>query len=264
MEEKYGQLTLYLDSLDQNSSSLTTELLDLSKDQGLISYIIDNLQVLNSIKLLRQLLQYTPSTAMEFILTNDKLPLALIDYLKNNRIDFDSTKVFAEVYDEGAYKDLIDDGLIEKLVSSIEGSSENACENLIKVLIIIGNFKLERIILSNHSRYFGEMLVFRVNRASGVEKKYLLKTISRIVYGFPQFFYINDLKLLVDIICEALSNQEEENFNECLSTLDGITEIEDFLQAKYRFEELLELLQTLEPKDSDHLHRIILKLNNNN
>jgi Protein of unknown function (DUF2013) len=264
MDSKLRTLSGLLEELDANPHLDFPDLAVLSSDGGLVEYLAGNMNE-SSVHLLRQLLEHTPQTVLENVITNKSLLAQLITYTTSSEVTYDLAKVLCEVYDE-SYANLITPQVLEKLVNSLESSSDAACQRIIILLAIISDKYISDILILPNSRYFGEILLLRFNRTEGAERKLILNTINRILYQFPQFFYTNDLKTLADIAVGVLEEGGKDIVKPALEILKGIFTIQDFLALKYRLEELFELLETIQmDKDLKRLKESILgtlKLNN--
>ena len=87
------------------------------------------------------------------------------------------------------------------------------------------------------------MILYRLNWANGVEKKLFLEVSKQIIEKYPCYFYINDLKMLCDIIISIIENKEEYSLDISYQILYGLLKIKDFFIIKYRFEEILEIVE---------------------
>ncbi|OMJ84855.1 hypothetical protein SteCoe_13981 [Stentor coeruleus] len=242
-----------LNNFDENPSARLSNSIIISDYPGLISYLIQNLSGIN-IKILRQLLEYIPEQILEEILINETLPSKLIEHIKTQPPDYDSIKILSDIYDESIYEQLVDSEVLSKLVYSIQGAGPKMCENLVKVLVFISKHKMQEILSIPNSRNFGEILIYRLNRAQGIEKKLMLKTVTDIIFSFPDYFYINDLKVVCDIVVDSLSNQEEEILTENYEALTALMDVKDFFDLKYRFSEIYEVLQV--PEGNSYILKI--------
>ena len=242
MEEKFEELSLILEELDKNSNLCFDKLEILSSNPELIDYIVSNLRSNRYARVLRQLLQYTSQTVLGQLMINFNLPNELIKNIILETIQYDNIWILLELYDE-SYNDLIDKNLLNKLVNALDGSSEVISEILIKLLVCISTYKLGVILEVENSRFFGEMILYRLNWANGVEKKLFLEVSKQIIEKYPCYFYINDLKMLCDIIISIIENKEEYSLDISYQILYGLLKIKDFFIIKYRFEEILEIVE---------------------
>lgn len=253
MDLHINDLIESLNTLDEKISRKPSNPITISDYPGLIPYLIQNLSGIN-IKILRQLLEHVPEQILEEILINETLPNKLIEHIKTQPPNYDSIKILSDIYDESIYEQLIDSEVLSKLINSIQGAGPKMCENLVKVLVFISKHKMKDILSTSNSRNFGEILIYRLNRAQGTEKKLMLQTVTDIVYSSPDYFYINDLKVVCDIVVDSLSNQEEEILTENYEALTALMEVKDFFDLKYRFNEIYEVLQV--PEGNSYILKI--------
>jgi hypothetical protein len=243
MESLQADLSECLDSLDARHSQDTLNLEGFDNLDLIILHLFKNLEEKKNLKILRQLLMHSEGKVLEVFIQDPGVLKDVIDWILGNRVNFDSSKLLAELFDESFHNCLVSQELIDSLVEGLAESDEKTCENLVKVLILIGNSYLDKVIQAKNSRFFGEMLVLRVNWAEGTEKKNLIKTIGRIFKFFPEFFYVNDLKLVADTLIKVLNDREEDLLVETYEALSHLMNIQDFVATRHRFDELFEILQ---------------------
>lgn len=265
MEAKVNRVTEILEDLDRHPEAFADDLENLSSDQEFLEYLIRNLNEKGMMRILRQLLQHTQQTVLGNVISNEDLPGKLVECVRTQQIDYDNIWVFCELCDESMYKEVLKGEILEKLVNSLDGCPETTCPNLIKVLLMASDYHLNEILGLQNSRYFGEMLVLRMNWANGPEQKKIAETILRIIEKSPDFFYVNDLKMIFDIVIQVLQNGEQEISEVFFLILAGILDIQDFFERKYRFDEVFELFEG-EYRNQKILYlkqRIFARLNEN-
>ena len=260
MDAKITEICEILESLDENPSVYHENLESLSADSELIPFLVKNLNSYH-IRILRQLLEHTPRTVLQSIMMDPILPHQLLTHLLTNQITYDLIKVLSELYDSETYDKYLNSETINKLVNALGGCSEQICECLLKVLIFISDKRLKNILQSENSRFFGEMLILRLNWTIGVERKYIINTIKTLVWGFPKFFYLNDLKMIADIVIGFLENCEKDVADESFSILDGIFRIKDFEELNYRVENIKDILETHEKFFCDGKNNLMNRIN---
>lgn len=241
MEAQLDLLSSILNTLDINAES--DQPLDTFDLAAIVNHLCTTLDLPQTLKTLRQLLIHCESTVLTLFFTNPQLTEHILKHLTNEQITFDSTKLFSEVFDESLHSSLITPEFIEKLVDSIGVSDSETCENIVKALILIARKNLNWILGAKNSRFFGEALIFRVNWAKGSEKKNLVLTINKVLKERPEFFYLNDLKVVADTLVNVLVDREEGILKESYEALNEMMKIEEFCRLGYRFGELAEVLQ---------------------
>ena len=243
MEISISEFSEYLDTIEHNSEpdpSLCSRYTNLD---SILSFLSENIKDSIHLKVLRQLLFHCEAKVIELFIFSPNLLIDIVDWINHNKVNYDSTKLIVELYDESSHSEIVTEKLINLLVDGLAESDKQTCENIVKILILIGNCHLEKVIEARNSRFFGELLVLRVNWAQGTEKKNLIRTISRVVKFLPDFFYLNDLKLIVDTLIKVLNDREDDLIEQTYGALQEIMKIEEFIVTKYRFDELAEILQ---------------------
>ena len=243
MEENIKQLSAILESFDKNPREISRDLEELSCTPGLLAYLISNLNSNNSVRIVRQLLQHTQESVLGEIISNKDLPAMLIECIASSQITYDNIWVFSELYDESTYLEYIKSEVLERLVDALDQCPEDACANLVKVLLLISEARLEEMVMLKNSSYFGEMLIYRLNWASGTERKKLLETVLRIIREHPRFFYINDLKVISDITIRFLQDGEMDVIEPSFSALVALLSIDEFFEIRYRFDVIADILE---------------------
>ena len=243
MEISIPEFSDYLDTIENNSEPDTSLGSRFTSLDSILSFLSENIKDSMHLKVLRQLLFHCEAKVIELFIFSPNLLIDIIDWINLNRVNYDSTKLIVELYDESSHSEIVTKELINHLVDGLGESDKRTCENIVKILILIGNCHLDKVIEARNSRFFGELLVLRVNWAQGTEKKNLIRTISRIFKSFPNFFYLNDLKLIVDTLIKVLNDREDDLIEQTYEALQEIMKIDEFLDTRYRFDELAEILQ---------------------
>ena len=237
--------------------------------KNLLTYFCDELTTTamreNIFKIIRKLYFLNEKVIAPQIFGNQEFVKAIVIHITaadQSKISDNCFYLLTHLFNEKTFKPAIDEKFIEALFNGLSIiKEEDILNDVVKILIEINsNFKEgeENIFVKVHTnndnaRVYDEILLRVLNNETDDAKQIrILKCLNDLMVNQTKsIFYESDLEIFIDIILSKFQMTDNvELMKKLLTSLDKVTQYDEYYRNTYKMEDITELLEDLQSADS--------------
>ena len=233
--------------------------------ENILNYFCDELTPItmreNIFKIIRKLYHLNEKVISPQIFGNQEFVKAIIIHITSNdqsKISDNCFYLLTHFFNEKTFEKNIDEKFIEALFNGLKiVREEEILNDIVRILIEINfGFKEdeENLLVKVHStndnsRVYDEILIRVLNNETNDEKQIqVLKCLNDLMNNQTKsIFYESDLEVFIDIILSKFQMTENiELMKKLLSSLDKVTQYEEYNRSRYKMENITEFLEDIQ------------------
>ena len=237
--------------------------------KNLLTYFCDELTTTamreNIFKIIRKLYFLNEKVIAPQIFGNQEFVKAIVIHITaadKSKISDNCFYLLTHLFNEKTFKPAINEKFIEALFNGLSiVREEDILNDVVKILIEINsNFKEgeENIFVKVHTnndnaRVYDEILLRVLNNETDDAKQItILKCLNDLMDNQTKsIFYESDLEIFIDIIFSKFQmTSNVELMKKLLTSLDKVTQYNEYYRATYKMEDITELLEDLQSADN--------------
>ena len=208
----------------------------------------------------RKLNEYVPDQVLAQMRENQNFPLAISKYISETSIKNQEGSAYlllVEIFSTQNFSNVTNEKFVNALLEALaEIADEKIFTAIVFILISISSeakhpkesLVLNLVLKHNNQRFFSEYLVHLLNKGAAEQTEKILKLIIDLYVTLKKtdFFYINDLKVVIDVIMREVANTSNESLRALyLKSLKGILPSDEYRKNNHRKSDIKTLLDDI-------------------
>ena len=214
------------------------------------------------LKVLRQLIDHLYSLVYIQIKKSINFLSDLCNYIsitKYRNLNSNLAHIYLKIHSENKNDLVVTPTIYENFLNYFTCEEKESTLYFLTLFIRYWIGKYEQMFFQNSNNIkIAAQFIRDLNNSVENEQADCLSAISFILTIKVDLFFINDLKVLIDIILRIFEASDSGSYAIALEVLILLFEIEEFTQKKYRVTEIIEIIEMLEEKENYSMYKNLL------
>jgi hypothetical protein len=204
--------------------------------------------------------EFVPDQVLEQMRDNQNFPLAISKYISETNIKNQEGSAYlllVEIFSTQNFSKVTNEKFVNSLLDALaEIADEKIFTAIILILITISaeskspkdSIVLNLVLKHNNQRFFSEYIVHLLNKGAADQTEKILRLILDLYVTLKRtdFFYINDLKVVIDVIMREVANTSNENLRALyIQSLKAILPTDEYRKNNHRKSDIKTLLDDI-------------------